>query len=86
MVWTISLEEFLINGSILQGSKDLRLSNLIVRFRKELNLDQFLLRSSFRSPSFQKTRKEYLFRVGIAAAMFQKEDPVTLRQRTGNDS
>ncbi|GFW81195.1 RNA-directed DNA polymerase from mobile element jockey [Trichonephila clavipes] len=34
MVWTISLEEFLINGSILQGSKDLRLSNLIVESEK----------------------------------------------------
>ncbi|GFX87601.1 RNase H domain-containing protein [Trichonephila clavipes] len=29
MIWTITLEEFLINGSILKGSKDLRLSNLI---------------------------------------------------------
>ncbi|GFW00985.1 RNase H domain-containing protein [Trichonephila clavipes] len=30
MVWNISLEEFLINGSILQGSKDLQISNLML--------------------------------------------------------
>ncbi|GFW17441.1 hypothetical protein TNCV_3240711 [Trichonephila clavipes] len=56
MVWTISLEEFLINGSILQGSKDLRLSNVIVK--SENNSIRIIPRwSSFRSPSSQKTHQ-----------------------------
>ncbi|GFW12423.1 hypothetical protein TNCV_816761 [Trichonephila clavipes] len=80
MVWTISLEEFLINGSILQGSKRSSTLQLDSEFRKELNLDH-----SFRVPSgaphSKKPTKEYLFRIGIAAAMFQKKDPVTLRQK-----
>ncbi|GFU82191.1 hypothetical protein TNCV_4466421 [Trichonephila clavipes] len=77
MVWTISLEEFLINGSILQGSKDLRLSNLIVKSEKNSiwNIPPW---SSFRSPSFQKTHQR-------TAAMLQpcskKENPATLRQK-----
>ncbi|GFU39347.1 hypothetical protein TNCV_1716281 [Trichonephila clavipes] len=86
MVWTISLEEFLINGSILQGSKDLRLSNLIVKSRKELNLDHSPW-SSFRSPSFQKTHQRIPVSIGIVAAMFQKRRPCNSQtKRTGNDS
>ncbi|GFX45104.1 hypothetical protein TNCV_3431521 [Trichonephila clavipes] len=41
LIWTISLEEFLINGSILQGSKDLRLSNLIVKSIARLRPEHF---------------------------------------------
>ncbi|GFX27565.1 hypothetical protein TNCV_4996201 [Trichonephila clavipes] len=80
MVWTISLEEFLINGSILQGSKDLRLSNLIVNSEKNS-----IWIIPHRVPSgalIQKTHQRIPVSIGIAAAMFKKEDPVTLRQRT----
>ncbi|GFY02786.1 hypothetical protein TNCV_3506661 [Trichonephila clavipes] len=56
MVWTISLEEFLINGSILQGSKDLRLSNLIEKSEKN-SIWIIPPWSSFRSPSFQKNHQ-----------------------------
>ncbi|GFW26980.1 probable RNA-directed DNA polymerase from transposon BS [Trichonephila clavipes] len=38
------------------------------------------------APHSKKPTKEYLFRIGIVAAMFQKKDPVTQTKRTGNDS
>ncbi|GFV13161.1 RNase H domain-containing protein [Trichonephila clavipes] len=83
MVWTISLEEFLINGSILQGSKDLRLSNLIVKSEKN-SIWIIPPWSSFRSPSFQKTHQ----RIPVSnwnccshVPKKKKEDPVTLRQK-----
>ncbi|GFY10577.1 reverse transcriptase domain-containing protein [Trichonephila clavipes] len=62
----------LINGSILQGSKDLRLSNLIVKSENSSiwNIPHW---SSLRSPLFHKRTKEHLFRIGIVAAMFQKK-------------
>ncbi|GFU23428.1 reverse transcriptase domain-containing protein [Trichonephila clavipes] len=49
-------EKFLTNGSILQGSNDLRLSNLILKSEKNSiwNIPPW---SSFRSPSFQKTHQ-----------------------------
>ncbi|GFS78309.1 hypothetical protein TNCV_3172411 [Trichonephila clavipes] len=80
MVWTISLEEFLINGSILQGSKDLRLSNLIVNSEKN-SIWIIPPWSSFRSRSFQKPTKEYLFQLELLQPCSKKEDPVTLRQK-----
>ncbi|GFV84530.1 RNase H domain-containing protein [Trichonephila clavipes] len=36
---------------------------------------------SYGAPHSKKPTKEYLFRIGIVAAMFQKGDPVTLRQK-----
>ncbi|GFV09334.1 hypothetical protein TNCV_3423031 [Trichonephila clavipes] len=89
MVWTyISRRVFDKWKSILyKAKKDLRGSNLIVNSEKELNLDHSSL-EFLQSPSFKKkTHQRILVSIGIAAAMFQKkEDPVTLRQRTGNDS
>ncbi|GFW45889.1 hypothetical protein TNCV_4496081 [Trichonephila clavipes] len=75
MVWTISLEEFLINGGILQGSKDLQLSNLILRSEKELNFDHSSLEFLQGAPHSKKPTKEHLFRILIVAAMFQKRRP-----------
>ncbi|GFS85013.1 RNA-directed DNA polymerase from mobile element jockey [Trichonephila clavipes] len=64
----------LINGSILQGSKDLRLSNLIVKSEKN-SIWIIPPWSSFRSPSFQKTHQRISVSIGIVAAMFQKRRP-----------
>ncbi|GFU73679.1 reverse transcriptase domain-containing protein [Trichonephila clavipes] len=64
-------KEFLINGSILQGSKDLRLSNLIVRSEKN-SIWIIPPWSSFRSPSFKNPPKNTCFELGIVAAMFQR--------------
>ncbi|GFW72164.1 RNase H domain-containing protein [Trichonephila clavipes] len=84
MVWTISLEEFLINGSILQGSKDLRLSNLIVKSEKN-SIWIIPPWSSFRSPSFQKKKTHQRIPVSnwncCSHVPKKKEDPVTLRQK-----
>ncbi|GFX40793.1 RNase H domain-containing protein [Trichonephila clavipes] len=81
IVWTISLEEFLINGSILQGSKDLRLSNLIVKSEKN-SIWIIPPWSSFRSPSFQKNPpKNTCFELELLQPCSKKEDPVTLRQK-----
>ncbi|GFW36592.1 RNase H domain-containing protein [Trichonephila clavipes] len=81
MVWTISLEEFLINGSILQGSKDLRLSNLIVKSEKN-SIWIIPPWSSFRSPSFQKTHQRIsVSNWNCCSHVPKKEDPVTLRQK-----
>ncbi|GFY22950.1 hypothetical protein TNCV_2182111 [Trichonephila clavipes] len=85
MVWTISLEEFLINGSILQGSKELRLSNLIVKSEKT-QFGSFLLGVPSGAPHSKKPTKEYLFRIVIAAAMFQKRRPCNSQKKTtGNE-
>ncbi|GFT16176.1 hypothetical protein TNCV_613151 [Trichonephila clavipes] len=81
MVWTISLEEFLINGSILQGSKDLRFSNLIVKSEKNSiwNIPPW---SSFRSPLIPKNPpKNTCFELELLQPCSKKEDPVTLRQK-----
>ncbi|GFY29127.1 hypothetical protein TNCV_4722551 [Trichonephila clavipes] len=81
MVWTISLEEFLINGSILQGSKDLRLSNLIVNSERT-QFGSFLLRVPSGAPHSKKPTKEYLFQLELLQPCSKKkEDPVTLRQK-----
>ncbi|GFV72057.1 hypothetical protein TNCV_2459901 [Trichonephila clavipes] len=81
MVWAISLEEFLINGSILQGSKDLRLSNLIVKSEKN-SIWIIPPWSSFRSPSFQKTHQRIpVSELELLQPCSKKEDPVTLRQK-----
>ncbi|GFU48570.1 hypothetical protein TNCV_1439451 [Trichonephila clavipes] len=88
MVWTISLEELLISRSILQGSKDLRFSNFIVKSEKN-SIWIIPPWSSFRSPAphSKKPTKEHLFRIGIVAAMFQKRRPCNSQtKRTGNDS
>ncbi|GFS84960.1 RNA-directed DNA polymerase from mobile element jockey [Trichonephila clavipes] len=56
----------------LKRSSTLQLDS---EFRKELNLDHSSL-EFLQEPSFQKKpTKEYLFRIGIAAAMFQKRRP-----------
>ncbi|GFV90352.1 probable RNA-directed DNA polymerase from transposon BS [Trichonephila clavipes] len=71
----ISLEEFLINGSILQGSKDLRLSNLIVKSEK--NSIWFL-----QEPLIPKNPpKNTCFELELLQPCSKKEDPVTLRQK-----
>ncbi|GFW30403.1 hypothetical protein TNCV_453411 [Trichonephila clavipes] len=74
MLWTISLEEFLINGSILQGSKDLRPSNLIVKSEKS-SIWIIPPWSSFRSPSFQKTHQR------TPVSNWNCCSPVTLTQK-----
>ncbi|GFV17554.1 hypothetical protein TNCV_2385271 [Trichonephila clavipes] len=81
MVWTISLERVLINGSILQSSKDLRLSNLIVE-SKRTQFGSVPPWSSLQEPSFQKPHQEYLFQNwNCCSHVPKKEDPVTLRQK-----
>ncbi|GFW22245.1 RNase H domain-containing protein [Trichonephila clavipes] len=63
----------------LKRSSTLQLDS---EFRKELNLDHSSLEFLQEPLIPKKPTKEYLFRIGIAAAMFQKkEDPVTLRQK-----
>ncbi|GFX20503.1 RNase H domain-containing protein [Trichonephila clavipes] len=68
----------------LKRSSTLQLDS---EFRKELNLGSFLLRVPSGAPHSKKPTKEYLFRIGIAAAMFQKRRPCNSQtKRTGNDS
>ncbi|GFT88673.1 RNase H domain-containing protein [Trichonephila clavipes] len=80
MVWTISLEECLINGSILQGSKDLRLSNLIVKSEKN-SIWIIPPWSSFRSQNTCYPPKNTCFELELLQPCSKKEDPVTLRQK-----
>ncbi|GFX18126.1 ribonuclease H [Trichonephila clavipes] len=83
MVWTVSLEEFLINGSILQGSKDLRLSNLIVKSEKN-SIWNIPAWSSFRSPKKPTPKnlpKNTCFELELLKPCSKKEDTVTLRQK-----
>ncbi|GFS80474.1 uncharacterized protein TNCV_3448731 [Trichonephila clavipes] len=78
---TISLEEFLINESILQGSKDLRLSYLIVKSEKNSiwNIPPW---SSFSSPSFQKTQQRTpVSNWNCCSHVPKKEDPLTHRPK-----
>ncbi|GFW48312.1 RNase H domain-containing protein [Trichonephila clavipes] len=74
-------KSFLISGSILQGSKDLRLSNLIVKSENNSiwNIPPW---SSFRSPSFQKTHQRTpVSNWNCCGHVPKKEDPATLRQK-----
>ncbi|GFT90005.1 RNase H domain-containing protein [Trichonephila clavipes] len=80
MIWTTSLEEFLIHGSILQGSKDLRLSNLIVKSEKNSiwNIPLELLQE----PLIPKNPpKNTCFELEWFRPCSKKEDPATLRQK-----
>ncbi|GFU68267.1 hypothetical protein TNCV_833941, partial [Trichonephila clavipes] len=70
---TPATEEFLINGSILQDSKDLRLPNLIVKSEQKTQFGIFRLEVSTGAPHSKNPTKEHLFRIGIVAAMFQKK-------------
>ncbi|GFW57638.1 reverse transcriptase domain-containing protein [Trichonephila clavipes] len=85
VLWTISLEEFLINGSILQGSKDLRLSNLIVKSEKN-SIWIIPPWSSFRSPSFQKTHQRTPVSNWNCCSHVPKKNCNSQTKRTGNDS
>ncbi|GFX26497.1 ribonuclease H [Trichonephila clavipes] len=81
LIWTISREAFLINGSILQGSKDLRLSNLIVKSEKN-SIWNIPPCSSLQEPLIPKNPpKNTCFELELLRPCSKKEDPATLRQK-----
>ncbi|GFU14095.1 RNase H domain-containing protein [Trichonephila clavipes] len=63
--------------------KLLPLSSSLINYAhmKRTQFGSFLLGVPSGAPHCKKPTKEYLFRIGIVAAMFQKKDPVTLRQK-----
>ncbi|GFW48628.1 hypothetical protein TNCV_4242091 [Trichonephila clavipes] len=62
----------------LKRSSTLQLNSEI---RKELNLEHSSLEFLQEPLIPKKPTKEHLFRIGIVAAMFQKKNPVTVRQK-----
>ncbi|GFU56427.1 hypothetical protein TNCV_2609471 [Trichonephila clavipes] len=82
MVWTISLEEFLINGSIIfTRLKRSSTPQLDSEIRKKLNLEhsslEFLL-----EPLIPKTPpKNTCFKLELLQPCSKKDNPATLRQK-----